>query len=178
MKIGLPGRWEQEDVAPLAYAGDKVLLTIRSSGDGARERMWMWAPGDNELFQSNDRYGLVLGGAGDYGAFELSDKADCYAEVVDVERNDPSLAWQLCGERFVGFSPDARFVLAEYDEADALVVHDVRDGSVVRRIDVSIGGGRRRWGGRPTTPCSTRRPSGKTMKGSSSSGVRSDRSTA
>lgn len=130
-----------ELVLPVAYSGDAVLLT---AGEGRRQRAYLWEAGDEHVVGQLDRFRSVLGGAdadfsgdrgaiGGRGAFTVDD--DCRVEVHQL-RNRGGNPWRLCGEDFVGFSPDGEHVLATGEGLTAVVVRDADSGDVRRTFEV------------------------------------------
>lgn len=120
-----------EPVLPVAYSGDDVVLTL---GEGERQRSARWEPGRDGVIGTLEGYADALGGASGRAAFRVTDDDRCRTEVVALTTGGRS--WWLCRERFAGFSPDGRYVLAANAVGDGLVVRDADDGDLVREIDV------------------------------------------
>ncbi len=130
---------------PVAYSADAVLLT---AGEGPSQFAALWEGGDDAVVARLDGFAAAVGGAdaefsssrdavGGRGAFTVSD-TQCRTEVHQL-RNGDGRPWKLCGETFVGFSPDGDAVLAIDATGKALNVHDADDGDVERSFQAPDG---------------------------------------
>ena len=135
---------------PVAYSARAVLLT---AGEGRNQFAALWEGGDDAVVAPLDGFDAAVGGAdagfsssrdavGGRGAFTVSDTR-CRTEVHQL-RNGDGRPWKLCGEIFVGFSPDGEAVLAADATGGALNVHDADGGDVERTFRAP--GGLRAYG--------------------------------
>lgn len=133
------------DAVPVAYSAGAVLLTV---GEGSEQRSALWERGDNAVAAPLDGFTGAVGGSdaefssdrdavGGRAAFTVRDDR-CHTEVHQLRNGDGS-PWRLCGEVFIGFSPDGQAVLATAGDASMLLVHDADDGSITRTLEVPQG---------------------------------------
>lgn len=143
--LAAPAFGVDEPVQPVAYSGDAVLV---NTGEGSRQRARLWERGDDGVVGDVDGVRAALDGAdagwsddrdavGGRAAFAVAG-GRCGTEVHEL-RNGDGNPWALCGEGFVGFSPDGRAVLATDATLRALVVHDADGGDVLRTFEVPGG---------------------------------------